>query len=149
MKINFMQQNSCFKSNQYQNKTKIAFKGIEEVIKEEGDQWTPNINGVAKLERTVSYHPFLDEKVSEYEQRINKTHNSYCNMGIYKRLIATKTLLGEALPVTKEESKRIPYDILQSMASRLKKSVGILVGKQEVNPVSADALHNIGKRIKI
>ena len=70
-------------------------------------------------------------------------------MGIYKRLIATKTLLGEALPVTKEESKRTPYDILQSMASRLKKSVGILVGKQEVNPVSADVLHNIGKRIKI
>lgn len=54
MKINFMQQNSCFKSNQYQNKTKIAFKGIEELIKEEGDQWTPNRNGVAKLERTVS-----------------------------------------------------------------------------------------------
>lgn len=139
MKINFMQQNSCFKSNQFQTKTKIAFKGIEEVIKEEGDQWTPNKNGIAKLEKTVSYHPFLDEKFSEYQQKLNEK-SSYCDMGIYKRIITTKTTLGETMPVTKKEAKRIPYDILQSMASRLKKSVG--------NLVCEDALHNIGKRIK-
>lgn len=103
-------------------KKNVSFKGIEEVIKVDGEQWSPK-NNVAEVYRTVSYHPFLDEKISEYADVIDKTRKLYDHTGVFKQIITTKTILGESLPVTKEEAKRIPYDVLLSMASRMKKSV--------------------------
>lgn len=133
--------------NKFSNKNKVSFKGIEEVIKEEGDLWNPK-NGVANIKRKVSYHPFLDEDFSEYAQIIGKTREHKGNMGLYTQVITTKTILGQSLPVTKKEAKKIPYDVLLSMASRLEKSVGNNIRKQNLQPISNDIIQNKGKRFK-
>ena len=69
-------------------------------------------------------------------------------MGLYTQVITTKTILGQSLPVTKKEAKKIPYDVLLSMASRLEKSVGNNIRKQNLQPISNDIIQNTGKRFK-
>lgn len=114
--------NQFFAKSAHVTNKNVSFKGIEEVVKEEGDQWKPK-NDKSEVHRTVSYHPFFDEKPSEYPDSIDKTTKLNLHTGIYKQIITTTTTLGETMPVTKAEAKRIPYDVLLSMASRLKKSV--------------------------
>lgn len=94
-----------------------SFKGIEEIISETGEKW--KTGGVAKIKRVISYHPFLDEEVVDIPQNKVVKHN----FGKFIQKIVTKTMIGERLPFTKDESKGITYDVMLKIASRLKKSV--------------------------
>ena len=104
------------KMQQIQKKT-LTFKGIEEIISENGEKW--KTSGVAEIKRVVSYHPFLDEDVVNIPQ--NKVVKY--SFGKFAQKIVTKTIIGERLPFTKEESKGITYDVMLKIASRLKKQL--------------------------
>lgn len=94
------------------------------------DNWTGMETTFTTYE--TEYHPYLDEdtgdkKVGDVLYQHEEDNGgwgvgpSYQREPVHQLVDTTIKKLGKRLPVTKEEAKNIPTDVLRSMARRLDK----------------------------
>ena len=113
------------------NKDTVSF-GMDGDTKVTEDNWA-GMDVTFKTYET-EYHPYLDEdttdkKVGDVLSRHEEDNGgwgvgpSYQWEPVHQLVETTITKLGKRLPVTKEEAKHIPTNVLKSMAQRLDKKI--------------------------